>query len=288
MTNELLDSNYPSFREALLNKIIQTVETERIFILAASFSKQRVLSSFNEQHSSLLHVTGLFLLILTSDEQISLHDKESHIEQLCNELLPVTVVVLRSQQFNEWLSGGHHFAFIVRQKAITIFEKQETELPALVTPKDDNYEKEKLLAITINRAEEFLAGVDLFHLRKQNAMAAFMLHQSAEQCLRVLLQITTDYYCNTHSIERLLRITSFLYPVLAQIFPQQTEKDKIRLQLLQKAYIDTRYKEDYNIHQQNLAIITERVVKLKELLKQEGKAMIKKKNENKFELSIAV
>ncbi len=275
MTHELLQSNYPSLREALLNKIKEAISTERILILAASFSKQHVLSSFNERHSSLLHVAGLLLLLLTSDEEISLHDKESHIEQCCGELLPVTAIVVRSQQFNEWLAGGHHFAFNVHKNATVIFEKKQITTCTPAKPKDDSKEKEKLLAATINRAEEFLAGADLFHIRKQNTMAAFMLHQSAEQCLRVLLQITTGYYCNTHSIDRLLRITSFLHPSLAEIFPQQTEKDKMRLQLLQKAYIDTRYKEDYCIHQQNLIVLTERVTKLVELLKQEGKRIIK-------------
>jgi uncharacterized protein len=275
LIQQLLQSNYPSLREALLDKIQEAINTERIFILAASFSKHHVISSFTEQHASLLHVAGLLLLVITKEEDASLHDKESYIEQTCNDLLPVTAIVLRSQQFSEWSSNAHPFAFTIYKKALIIFEKEETMIPGPSAQKDDSSEKEKLLAATINRAEEFLAGTNLFHLRRQNTMAAFMLHQSAEQCLRVLLQITTGYYCNTHSIERLLRINSFLYPSLAEIFPQQTEKDKTRLQLLQKAYIDTRYKEDYCIHQNNLTILTERIAKLKEFLKQEGKRIIR-------------
>ena len=270
MVQQLLQSNYPLLQETLLKKIREATEAERIFILAAVLTKQQLLTSFNKEHTSLLLVSGLLILLVTGKESVSIHDMESHVEHCCGDLLPVTAIVIRTRQFDEWSAAGHPFIYTVQKKSIIAFEKDtiETCHPGQAT--EDKKEKEKLLLATINRAEEFLAGAELFQLRKQNAMAAFMLHQAAEQCLRVLLEITTGYYCNTHSIERLLRVNTFLYPCLSAIFAQHSEKDKIQMQLLQKAYIDTRYKEDYCIHRQNLIVLTERVTRLKELLKQEG------------------
>ena len=272
MTEELFQSNYPSLQEGLLMKIKEAIDAEKVFILAVSLTKQHVLSVFNREQSSMLCVARLLVLVVCNDEETLLHDKESHIEKSCSELAEVTVIVVRMRQLNEWSLAGHPFVHPILRKAIVIFEKEKAACDDVLL-KDGNFNKEKLLAATINRSEEFLAGADLFHLRKQNAMAAFMLHQAAEQCLRVLLEITTGYYCNTHSIARLLRINTFLYPCLSAIFPQHSEKNKIRMQLLQKAYIDTRYKEDYCIHQQNLIVLTERVTRLKELLKEEGRRL---------------
>jgi HEPN domain-containing protein len=36
---------------------------------------------------------------------------------------------------------------------------------------------------------EFLAGAELFRIRKQNKMAAFMLHQAAEHGMLAIIQI---------------------------------------------------------------------------------------------------
>lgn len=91
-----------------------------------------------------------------------------------------------------------------------------------------------------------------------------MLHQAAEQCLRTLLKLATGYHCNTHSIEKLVKYNSLLYPCIAELFPQQTQKEIHRSQLLQKAYIDSRYKDDYVIHQHDLGILLQRVSRLRE------------------------
>lgn len=40
---------------------------------------------------------------------------------------------------------------------------------------------EKPLTEELTKAKEFLAGSELYRIRKQRAMAAFMLHQPAEQ-----------------------------------------------------------------------------------------------------------
>ncbi|MEJ7679033.1 MAG: HEPN domain-containing protein [Segetibacter sp.] len=59
----------------------------------------------------------------------------------------------------------------------------------------------------LNKVQEFLADADLYRIRQQNKMAAFMLHQAAEHALHTLLRISTGLYVNTHNIDK-------AYPVL--------------------------------------------------------------------------
>src|SRR5690606_7499001 len=108
-------------------------------------------------------------------------------------------------------------------------------------------------------------------VRKQHKMAAFMLHQSAEQALRTLLKMGTGYHANTHSIDRLLRYGSLVAYQLPQLFPRQTDQEKRLFNLLQKAYIDTRYKEDYKITDNELLTLTERIRRTHEILAETGK-----------------
>lgn len=117
----------------------------------------------------------------------------------------------------------------------------------------------------LEKAREFLTGSELYRLRKQYAMAAFMLHQSAEQALHTLLKAGTGYHAHTHSIERLLLYASLVSYQLLDLFPRQTERDKRLFTLLQKAYIDTRYK-DYSISDDELLCLSEKVKHIHRLL----------------------
>jgi hypothetical protein len=53
---------------------------------------------------------------------------------------------------------------------------------------------------------------------------------------------------------------------LPDVFSQKTEEDKRLFNLLQKAYISTRYKEDYKISADDLVCLTEKVRCIHEIL----------------------
>jgi hypothetical protein len=54
---------------------------------------------------------------------------------------------------------------------------------------------------------------------------------------------------------------------LPTIFPRNNDKNERLFQLLQKAYVETRHKEDYVIHTDDLLVLTERVKGLLAVLK---------------------
>ena len=106
-----------------------------------------------------------------------------------------------------------------------------------------------------------------------------MLHQATEQALGTLVKIGTGYHYCTHNIERLLRYAAMVSYQLPDIFPRKTETEKRLFSLLQKAYIDSRYKEDYNIGFTDLLELTERVRTIQDILAESGKTIIQKKDD---------
>jgi HEPN domain-containing protein len=104
-------------------------------------------------------------------------------------------------------------------------------------------------------------------------MAAFMLHQSAEQALRTLLTTGTGYQANTHNLNRLIRYASLVSHQLPDIFPQKNDREKRLFNLLQRAYVDARYKEDYKINSDDLLYLTEKVRHIHELVSAVGKSI---------------
>jgi hypothetical protein len=75
------------------------------------------------------------------------------------------------------------------------------------------------------------------------------------------------YYCCSHNIERLLRYASWVSYSVGELFPLKTEIDKKRFKLMQRAYIDSRYKADFTVDYQDLIILINSVNHLIKVLK---------------------
>jgi uncharacterized protein len=63
------------------------------------------------------------------------------------------------------------------------------------------------------------------------------------------------------------KIASTLDLQYKKIFPRKTEVEKHHFSLLQKAYIDSRYKKGYRISRKELEYLSKRVAKLRDLTK---------------------
>lgn len=267
---------FSSFQQPLIDIIVKAAKPEMIFLLGGSLYRKRSESIFHQLSPTSRYISDYFLLVLIRDlSKKNLHEWQDKIESNCKFLIPVTIIVLQTVTFEEWLKTGHRFAWIVWQSAVVIYDSGSLsriipkDIPDTATGKED----ERLYMEGVTKAKEFLAGSELFHLRKQHAMAAFMLHQSAEQALHTILKIGTGYHANTHSIERLLRYASLISYQLPDIFPQKTDQEKRLFNLLQRAYIDTRYKKEYKISNDDLACLTNKVRHIHDILSVVGKSI---------------
>lgn len=263
-----------SFHEQQFVKVIvNATKPDMIFLLGATLNKSRCESIFNKVAPSCRQISDCTLLILlpnlANKEQ---HDWQDKIEKSCSDIMRVTTLVLQTSTFMEWLQGGLPFAMVTWQQAPVLYDAGKICREDIKEPKETFNGKEttKQWEEGLTKAKEFLAGSELYRIRKQHKMAAFMLHQSAEQALRTLLKVGTGYHANTHSIDRLLRYGSLVSYQLSQLFPRQTEQEKRLFTLLQKAYIDTRYKEDYKITDGELITLTGKVKCIHEILSEVG------------------
>jgi len=112
------------------------------------------------------------------------------------------------------------------------------------------------------RALEFYAGAELYIIRKQYALAAFHLHQCAEQCLTSVVYNKCGYRPATHNLLLLFRYSCWFEPLLHELFtPQQLAADSL-LHLLQKAYTGSRYTNEYVIKGKEIALIKDKIATL--------------------------
>jgi Uncharacterized conserved protein related to C-terminal domain of eukaryotic chaperone, SACSIN len=264
-------------QQQLTEVIVKAANPDMMFLLGATLHRKRCESIFNDLAPSCQHISDCTLLILLPNlANKELHDWQDKIENHCSNAIPVTTLVLQTSTFIEWLQAGLPFAVAAWQHAPVLYDAGNICREDIPEPRETINSKEatKQWEDGLSKAKEFLAGAELYRVRKQHKMAAFMLHQSAEQALRTLLKVGTGYHANTHSIDRLLRYGSLVAYQLPQLFPRQTEQEKRLFNLLQKAYIDTRYKEDYKITDEELLTLIEKIRRIHEILSEAGKAIV--------------
>lgn len=190
------------------------------------------------------------------------------IEATLQPLMDCTVIMLPAAEFADWLTNDYPFACTTEQKGHCLYRNAEKMLPQPAHEDEGARQREvvALLAAARQRAQDFPAGTELHTLRMSYGFASFLLHQTAERCLRTILVIHAGPRLNTQSLDRPLRCCAMFSPEALHEFPQRSEKDKRLFALLQKSYVDAQYREDHLIKREELRPLTEKAAVLQALL----------------------
>lgn len=108
-------------------------------------------------------------------------------------------------------------------------------------------------------AKSYLDGAEYFATTNQYKQAAFLLHQATEPALRALLVSLTSLTTYGHNLKSLIRHSTFCDPDLDAIFPNNTDEEKVLFNLLNTAYVSARYSPNYEINQQQIMLLLDRV-----------------------------
>ncbi|GAC1425253.1 MAG: hypothetical protein NVSMB7_01520 [Chitinophagaceae bacterium] len=215
-------------------------------------------------------VDSVYLLVLAAETETRSNDElQDIIEHRTAQNLDITVYVLPVHQFNDWLMKDHPFATRVYQQAILFYDAGITPL-AIPNGYNETGSKKMLLEVLVahtTRAAGFISGAGLFMARKQYALAAFHLHQAAEQIYSGIIWSVTGLCVHTHNLDKLYRYCRHLLPGIQGIFPRNSSPEKELFQWLQKAYVEGRYKNDFGIKYMIVSQLSERVQKLLDLCK---------------------
>lgn len=253
----------------LSRQILQVAPVVRIFLLGIRLVKYGTDSVFSPVPLTDESTDHYYLLVLIKrTHEASYKSLHERIESTCHSICPVTAIVLEFEQFNQWLQEGHDFAYQVRTKATLLFEDLSVSFGDVKEVAPDTIKASRQAAHSkgLNLMQEFLAGADLYRIRKQNRMAAFMLHQAAEFALHAILKISIGLCVNSHNLDKLIRYCSIANSNVSKVFNRRRENENRLFQLLQRAYIETRYKETYTINNSDLLEITHKIGLLHEIL----------------------
>ncbi len=263
--------------EQIVTMIKSITETEKIFLLGTGNTRFSCRNIFSSRAAVWQKEGYLQILVLTGEkEKRSRSNVEDIIESHCREFGLVTALVIPALQFRDWLEAGHYFASFVIEHAPVCYDagRIAMNLEGQFCAGQFREQLQKQGREWQSKGFEFFTGAQLYMLRKQYKLGAFLLHQAAEHALVGMIFAATGFRACTHNLDKLLRFAMGYSDSLGTLFPCDTEKEVQLFRLLQKAYIDARYKDDYNIKGEQLEQLSARVRKLLDIAKEEQKLQV--------------
>lgn len=249
----------------IINIIKNSIDVEKIFLLG-SYPSQPV--ELGEEYD---------LLILVNDNHNRTNDEfESLIHNRSADTVPVNASVFKLSKVNEMILNGNYFfsTFCVPEKIIYDAGRIQLENPPAKHDLPINVFNQ-IHSGMMEKANGFLAGAVNFYDSKQFSLCGFMLHQAVEHGLNSLLQPLTQFRLHTHNLHKLMRITRRFSIEIFNFFPRDTDVEIRLFQLLQKAYIHARYKDTFELNEEDAEALLERIKLLLQKVEEKSKLLIK-------------
>lgn len=209
--------------------------------------------------SSETSMTSLDLLVISIEKDKRSRENVSNaIESLSSDEVRFITVVHSLEAVTSGLREGNPFFITLFQKGILLYENNSNPLenPANISHEKLFSSKRLALAQSFYQASCDCSSDENFET------AMFLLHQSVELSCNELLKCRLGYRSTTHSLRKLFALAENVSPAITEIFPESTEEEFDLFELLQRAYVDVRYKQDYHVSPDDVFTLINRVSEL--------------------------
>ncbi len=170
--------------------------------------------------------------------------------------------------FNYALTKAHYFETEIKRDGIILYDSGAYKLAR--RRKLDYTEirdrAQKYFDDKFGRALSFLMDAPHPTNRKDYKQASFYLHQSAENFLRTIPMVFILYGHKSHDLSELMNAAKKHTTDIFKAFPRDTEEEKRLFDLLQRAYIESRYNPDFEITKEDIDALIPKIEKLRDIV----------------------
>jgi len=172
--------------------------------------------------------------------------------------------------FNHTLSKAHYFETEIKRDGIILFDSGTYKLARRkkLNFKEIKERAQKYYNDKFGRAKQFLKGVTFYCEDGDYNMASFHLHQSAENFLRTIPITFILYGHKSHDLSELMNAAKKHTPEIFKAFPRDTPEEKRLFDLLQRAYIESRYNPDFEITKADIDALLPKIELLRDVVEQ--------------------
>jgi HEPN domain-containing protein len=190
-----------------------------------------------------------YLLILIDDDcKTPEHGISNKIEDNCNYLGNVLAQVHKVNSVKTALKFGSRFWSNVVKNGNIVYQSQGLSL----SPNQEVTEQDVKDTAKYNwerwglQGKDFIKGALVYQRDQNYRLAAFLSHQAVESILKAMIQSVLGYKISSHNIGRMLEITLLFTDALYDLFELDTPEGEAAFLLLQNAYAEARYKDEFN------------------------------------------
>lgn len=192
-------------------------------------------------------------------------------------------------ELNKALDKSRYFYTDIKKDGVMLYDSGKYKL---ARRRKLNYAEIAELAqeyyeITFNRACQFLATASFTLSQDWQNMAAFNLHQAAENFLRTIPLVFILYGYKEHDLTYLLNQCKKHTLEIYRAFPQDTPEEQRLFKLLQDAYVQARYNKDFIVTKSDIDALIPKIELLRDITEQVCKKrlafyvqMLRKKQNN--------
>ena len=271
---------------SLIKEIILASAPVEMIILFGSYSTGKwVEDLYIEEGTTYEYMSDVDILVVTRKERSAEKDwRWCSIENKIRERkkLTDTHIIAHGIGFlNERIRNSYYFFVDILKEGIILYDSGNYQLatPQPLSPTKRKKKAQEYFEDWFEAANETIKYYGYAIKDESYRFAAFFLHQATECYYTTFLLVFTDYKPKLHDIEKLGQLASKIKAEMTTAFPRSTQEEKRLFKLLQKAYIDARYrKKSYVITKQELEYLAERVKILAALTKELCEAEIAKYN----------
>lgn len=170
--------------------------------------------------------------------------------------------------FNYALTKAHYFETEIKRDGVILYDSGTYKLARRrkldyteIKERAQKYYKEKSACI-----DDFVIACNSLYNLARYKRAAFQLHQSVENLLRVIPLTFILYGHKSHDLSELMNAAKKHTTDIFKAFPRDTEEEKRLFDLLQRAYIESRYNPDFEITKADIDALIPKIEQLRDIV----------------------
>ncbi|RYC23172.1 nucleotidyltransferase and HEPN domain-containing protein [Ciceribacter ferrooxidans] len=225
----------------------------------------------DEPHTKKGYKSDYDLLIIVNNKKLTdfatyWHKAQDRLLRLQDVETPVNFIVHSRREVNTALREGQYFFVDIRKEGIVLYEMDDEPLamPKPLGP-SDAYEISRNYFVNRSPDLRLLLETGGFQIERarQDAEwrkhAAFTLHQAIERSYSVVLLTLTSYSPPSHNLKHLRQLAEDRDQRLVDVWPRDRQRYSAWFNAINEAYVKARYSDYYEISQEALDWLAERV-----------------------------
>lgn len=182
---------------------------------------------------------------------------------------PVTLVFESIEKVNKSLEKGRYFYADIKKEGVMLYDSGEFKLaePKVLTFDEWKETAQDEYDVWFPLGHGFLVRCreDIKKVNYNYRIVAFELHQATECLYSTILLVFSGYKPKTHDLTKLKGMVNLYDHELLKVFPLSSPEQEKCFALLKDAYVKARYDKTYNITEEQLIYLVERVERLRSI-----------------------